>query len=67
MLGYAVADLVGRDQPAIIHHSRADGTRFPEVECPHYIAREAGVSSHLATDVFWHADGTPITVTQLNC
>jgi PAS domain S-box-containing protein len=60
MLGYSASELVGHDQHALIHHSRPDGSRFPEVECPHYIARREGRVSHEPHDVFWRSDGTPL-------
>ena len=62
MLGYTEEELVGRDQHALIHHSRLDGSRYPESECPNYIARTEGRSAHSINDTFWTIDGTAITV-----
>ena len=62
MLGYTADELIGRDQHAVIHHSRLDGSRYPESECPNYVARTEGRSAHSINDTFWKIDGTPITV-----
>ena len=62
MLGYTEEELIGRDQHALIHHSRLDGSRYPESECPNYIARTQGRRAHAIDDTFWKIDGTPITV-----
>jgi PAS domain S-box-containing protein len=59
LLGVAASQLIGHDQHALIHHSRADGSRFPETECPHYVARRAGRVCHEEHDTFWRADGSP--------
>ena len=35
MLGYDTADdLLGRNMHAVIHHTRPDGSPFPQAECP---------------------------------
>jgi PAS domain S-box-containing protein len=62
MLGYAAADLVGRDQHALIHHSRPHGVRYPESQCPYYIARREMREAHTRDDTYWRSDGTSIAI-----
>ena len=62
MLGYTVELLKGRDQHALLHHSRADGSKYLERDCANYRARRAGKVCRTTNDTFWRADGTPVTV-----
>ena len=62
MLGYSEEELTGRDQHALIHHTRPDGSRYPEKDCPNYCARKEGNASLVSNDTFWRSDGRPLTV-----
>jgi PAS domain S-box-containing protein len=62
LLGYSTEELVGRDQHALIHHSRPDGTRYPERDCPTYRAWQEGRSHSESNDTYWRSDGQPISV-----
>ncbi|HEY0777862.1 MAG TPA: PAS domain-containing protein [Gemmatirosa sp.] len=62
MLGWKAADMVGRPQHALIHHSHADGTPYATADCPLYHARKAGTSTRVEGEMFWRKDGTPIPV-----
>ena len=53
---------MGRHSHPIWHHSRADGSPYPESECPIYQTRWDGISRHIDDDVFWRKDGTSIPV-----
>ena len=58
MLGYRdEQDLLGRNMHNLIHHSRADGTRYPLEKCIIHQAITTGKGIHL-DDVFWTADGS---------
>src|SRR5581483_2853490 len=52
-------DLVGRNLHEVMHHSRPDGTPFPEATCPIYQAFRQSMPLHLEHEVFWRADGSP--------
>ena len=59
LLGYATPkDLVGRNMHALMHHTRADATPYPEQECEIYLAIREGRASHITDEVLWRADGT---------
>ena len=57
-LGYqSPEDLLGKNMHALMHHSRPDGSRYPEQECRIYAAARDGQPSH-SDEVLWRADGT---------
>jgi len=58
MLGYDVKELVGRSMHDVLHHSRADGTRYPSEECPIYAAFKDGTVHRVTEEMFWRKDGT---------
>ena len=58
MLGYGPRDLIGRNLHDLIHHSRDDGSPYPEEECPIYPAFRAGRGVTVEGEPFWRRDGT---------
>ncbi len=59
LLGYGSADeLVGRNMHELMHHTRSDGSPYPETECPIYSAFRLGNGAHIDSDVLWRADGS---------
>lgn len=57
MTGFAPEDLVGRSLHEALHHSRPNGTRIPEAECPMSLALRDGNVRQSTHDHFWHHDG----------
>ncbi len=63
LLGYEKADvLLGVSAHNVMHHTRADGTPYPEHECPILVSRSSGDGIHLDTEVFWRKDGASFPV-----
>ncbi len=60
MLGYSEDELVGQRMHPIIHHSRRDGSPYPEDECP--ILSPAGGVLDGAEEYFWTKAGECIPV-----
>lgn len=58
LLGYERDELVGENMHTLMHHSRPDGSPYPETECLIHQAFRAGLPSHVDTELFWHRDGT---------
>ncbi len=59
MLGYEdESQLLGRNMHGLIHHTRKDGTPYPEEECCIYQAFREGKGAHVDDEVLWRADGT---------
>lgn len=64
MLGYSESEVMGCDQHALFHASHADGTPYPEHECPIYQSLMDGISRR-TEEYFWKKDGTsfPVAIT----
>lgn len=62
MIGYEPAELIGKPQHAILHHSKPDATPYPREECPIYAAFKDGAVHHVTDEVFWRKDGTSFPV-----
>jgi two-component system, cell cycle sensor histidine kinase and response regulator CckA len=63
LLGYERSDeLFGKKVHALMHHTRADGSPYPQEECLIYQAFRRGEGTHVEDEVFWRADGTSIPV-----
>lgn len=63
LLGYSnAAELLGRKSHDAIHHSRPDGTPYPQTECPVFASFHDGKDAHVSDEVFWRKDGTSIPV-----
>ena len=59
LLGYAEPhQLLGKNMHVMIHHTRADGTPYPQEECRIYQAIRQGEGSHVEDEVLWRADGS---------
>jgi PAS domain S-box-containing protein len=58
MTGYAVEELIGRPVHDVLHHSRPDGTLYPQEACPSYAALTDGTVHRTTDEVFWRKDGT---------
>ncbi len=52
------SDLLGKNMHQLMHHTRPDGTPYPEQECPIFRAMRQGKNMHSEQEVFWRADGT---------
>src|SRR5262249_18403099 len=62
MLGYERAELIGKPAHSTMHHTRADGTHYPQCECPMHATLEDGVVRRVQGEVFWRKDGTSFPV-----
>ena len=62
MLGYGPEELIGHHVHEKIHHSHADGSVYPQKECPMYLTHAEGTDHHIADEVLWRKDGQPLSV-----
>lgn len=59
MLGFSHADvLIGQSMHELVHHSRADGAPYPELECAIHRAAATGEAVHASGELLWRADGS---------
>ena len=62
LLGYEPEDMVGKNIHELVHYKHADGSPYPESECPITRAARAGVAVHTADEVLWTSNDTPLPV-----
>ena len=62
MLGFELTELIGRQGHSMYHHTKANGDRFPEEECPIYQSYRSGRACSLTKDIFWRKDGSSFPV-----
>ncbi|HEV7992362.1 MAG TPA: response regulator, partial [Gemmatimonadaceae bacterium] len=60
LLGHRGPDaLLGKNVHEMVHHTRRDGSHYPETECPIFNAFRTGEGVRLENEVLWRRDGTP--------
>ena len=62
MLGCQVEELICHNSHQIWHHSKKDGTPYPEEECPIYETLKDGSVKIVQDEVFWKKDGRSFPV-----
>ena len=62
LLGLDAQAVLGRPAHALYHHSHADGSPYPEQDCPCLQAARGGPPVSVVDEVLWRSDGTPIPV-----
>lgn len=62
MLGYRPEEMLGRNMHELVHHTRPDGTAYPEAECPIQGSLEDLTTIRVANEIFWRKDGTSFPV-----
>jgi PAS domain S-box-containing protein len=62
LLGWDAEEVLGRNMHDLTHHSRPDGSPYPDTECPIFNAFRRGLPCRIDTEVFWRRDGAPIPV-----
>ena len=62
IIGWETNDLVGKSMHKILHHSKADGRKYPRESCPIYAAFKDGKVHRVENEVFWRKNGTSFPV-----
>ena len=62
LLGYEPGELIGCGSHPIWHHTKADGSPFPDDECPIWATCRNGEVHQAAGDTFWRKDGSSFLV-----
>jgi PAS domain S-box-containing protein len=58
MLGRRTEEVLGQNMHQLMHHSHADGSHYPECECPIFNAFRQGLPCRIDGEVLWRADGS---------
>jgi PAS domain S-box-containing protein len=64
MLGWTAKELLGQPKHTLLHHSKLDGSPYPQAECPMCSAIDNGTPYQSSDDFFWTKSGQtfPISV-----
>ena len=63
LLGYdQPEDLLGQSMHSLIHHTRPDGSPYPQHECRAHQVIETGTATSIQDEVFWRRDGSQLPV-----
>jgi PAS domain S-box-containing protein len=62
LLGYRSDEVVGEPMHRLIHHHHADGSPYPEEDCPILRAFRLGKGIRLEDEVLWRREGTYVPV-----
>ncbi len=62
LTGWTAAEMVGRSQHELLHHTRADGTPYPKHACPVGATFRENRPHNVDDEVFWRKDGTSFPV-----
>ncbi|KVX00641.1 sigma-54 interaction domain-containing protein [Shewanella frigidimarina] len=62
MTGWKSAELIGRNIHDCHHHSHADGSHYPQHDCPIYRTLHDAIPRQVNEDVFWRKDGSSFPV-----
>jgi len=60
--GWPAEALIGREQHALLHHTRPDGSPHPPEDCPIYRTCRDSRPRFVDDDLFWHKDGSSLPV-----
>ncbi len=63
MLGFGEDEVIGRSVHELIHHSRLDGSPYPEEECPMRVAIAGGTPQRVSEEILWRKDGSVLQAT----
>jgi two-component system cell cycle sensor histidine kinase/response regulator CckA len=62
ILEYEIEELIGQPSHQIWHHTKPDGSLYPEEECPIYAAYQDRIIHRGDDEFFWRKDGTSFPV-----
>jgi diguanylate cyclase (GGDEF)-like protein/hemerythrin-like metal-binding protein/PAS domain S-box-containing protein len=63
LLGYQKEnEVLGKNMHRLIHHTRTDGSTYPESECKIYRAFHVNQPANVSDEVFWRKDGVAVPV-----
>ena len=62
LTGWSSEDLIGKSIHGFHHHSHADGSHYPQSDCPIYQCLQDGITRSKENEVFWRKDGSSFSV-----
>ena len=62
LLGYSKQELKGKSVHKMVHHTRWDGSAYPEDQCPVQLTQQSGDTVRILDDLLWRKDGSAFPV-----
>lgn len=62
LFGYLPEELIGKEAHTTVHHTRADGSLYPQQDCPLYATLADGQPHEIKDEVFWRKNGSAFAV-----
>jgi len=62
LTGWQPEDVLGEKLHDHHHHTKVDGSPYPQIECPIFASLKDGEVHHVHDEVFWRKDGTSFPV-----
>jgi len=62
LLGFSEEETIGQEVHGLFHHSREDGSHYPEEDCPIFATWTHGTQNRATNEVFWRRDGRSFMV-----
>lgn len=62
LFGWEKEELLGKEQHALVHHTKSSGAPYPAAECPVHAALKDGETHKISDEIFWRKDGTSFPV-----
>jgi two-component system sensor histidine kinase/response regulator len=62
MLGYSPDEFESKELHGLIQYAHADGSPYPQEDCPMRKSITGGTASHIDSEVLWRKDGTSFPV-----
>ncbi|MDB6139664.1 MAG: integral rane sensor signal transduction histidine kinase [Verrucomicrobiaceae bacterium] len=62
LLGWTVAELIGRSAHKTMHHTHADGSEYHKSECQIFQGLMDGQGRRVVDEIFWRKDGTSFPI-----
>jgi PAS domain S-box-containing protein len=62
MLGFEPGEVLGHNMHELTHHSHADGSHYPDSDCPIFNAFRQGLPCRIDSEVFWRRDRSAFAV-----
>lgn len=62
LLGYEAEEILGRNTHDLLHHTRVDGSPYPNTICPICSTLLTGKGTRAESEIFWRREGTSFPV-----